>query len=232
MNSLYKTIVIGGFTLFGAIPLKAQEEANLDSSYANGYYMKREAYFAKLPVQKDAIVFLGNSITEVGDWQEVTGLKRVINRGISGDNTYGVLNRLDAILAQKPKKIFLTIGVNDIKRGTPLETITQNHERIIKKIISVSPKTKLYVQSVLPVHEPMLANIYSKIRNEKIKTVNISLRQLAEKYKVEYINLHNELFLDEQAQLKKELSTDGLHLQPLAYIVWANYLKSKKYLKY
>ena len=61
-------------------------------------------------------------------------LPNVINRGISGDNSYGVFHRLDAVLALKPKKIFLLIGVNDIKRGTPLDIIANNYERIIQKV--------------------------------------------------------------------------------------------------
>ena len=43
----------------------------VDSSYAGPYYLKQEAYFKALPLKKNAIVFLGNSITEVGRWSEL-----------------------------------------------------------------------------------------------------------------------------------------------------------------
>lgn len=208
----------------------SQQTAVTDTSYANGYYVKRVEYFSKLPVQKNPVVFLGNSITEVGQWQEVTAIPNVINRGISGDNSFGVFHRLDAILALKPKKIFLLIGVNDIKRGTPLAIIANNYERIIKKVTRESPGTRLYLQSVLPVCEPMLASIYDNIRNNKIISLNVMLKELAEKHRLPYVDLYHNLFMDENGQLIKTLSTDGLHLQPEAYILWAAYLKQQKYL--
>jgi lysophospholipase L1-like esterase len=215
-----------------SLPLlvSAQEKNSLDTSYANGYYLKRLIFFKQLPIQKKPIVFLGNSITEVGPWQEVTAMSNVINRGISGDNSFGVFHRLDEILALKPSKVFLAIGVNDIKRGTPLPVIAQNYERIIHKISKDSPKTKLYLQSVLPVAEPMLASIYDLIRNKKIISLNGMLKALSEKYRLPYVDLYQDVFVGKDGQLIKTLSTDGLHLQPEAYILWADYLKQKKYL--
>ena len=202
-----------------------------DTSYAGPYYLKQEAYFKALPVKRNAIVFLGNSITEVGEWSEFFVSKSIINRGISGDVTYGVLHRLPFILEHKPKIIFLAIGVNDIKRGASIEEVSRIYERIIKLITQTSPKTKLYVQSILPVNEAMLATIYAKITNEKISNVNKMLQQLAIKNNCVYVDLHHSDLKSNDGQLKMELSTDGLHLQPLAYIIWANYLKSLKHIK-
>lgn len=208
----------------------AQYTNEKDTSYANGYYVKRVNYFQSLPVQKRPIVFLGNSITEVGQWQDVTGVKNVINRGISGDNSFGVFYRLDDILVQQPRKIFLAIGVNDIKRGTPVEVIARNYERIIRKVQKEQPKTQLYLQSVLPVTESVLADIYNNIRNNRIMALNTLMKDLCLKYKVQYVDLYNDVFKDEKGQLFRALTTDGLHLQPEAYVLWANYLKKQKYL--
>ena len=126
--------------------------------------------------------------------------------------------------------IFLMIGVNDIKRGTPLNLIIQNYERIAQKIQRQSPRTKLYFQSVLPVAESMLVSIYSKISNEKIREANKQLKRIAEKYQVPYIDLHNDVFANQDGQLQTDLTTDGLHLQPSAYILWVDYLKKHNYL--
>lgn len=212
------------------LPMKSWCQEKVDSSYANSYYKARLAYFQKLPDRKNEIVFLGNSITEAGEWQEVITGETVANRGISGDNSWGVLNRLDEVLASKPKKIFLTIGVNDLKRGTPEIYIARTIKRIIAEIRMRSPQTSVYVQSVLPVHEPMLAAIYDKIKNSRINNLNKLIAETATGKKVVFVNLHNDHFLDANGQLKKELSTDGLHLQPAAYIVWVQYLKQMKYL--
>lgn len=221
MNSLIKLLLLISICLSADVGF-AQ---TADTSFAGPYFLKREAYFKALPVKKKAIVFLGNSITEVGEWSELFNAKNVINRGISGDVTYGVLNRLPAILAQKPQKIFLAIGVNDIKRGASIEEVARTHERIIKLIKEKAPKTKLYVQSILPVNEGMLAAIYAKITNARVTQANTNLKQQAKKYGYVYVDLHQSGLKGTDGHLKKELSTDGLHLQPDAYIIWANYLK-------
>lgn len=207
----------------------AQTPEVADSSYANGYYVERVKYFDSLHPIKKSIVFLGNSITEVGAWAEVLPGEQVINRGISGDNSWGVYARLDQVLAIKPRKIFLAIGVNDIKRGTGIDYIVNNYERIAAKVKAVSPRTKLYFQSVLPVTESVLANIYVKITNSKIKELNERMKAVAAKYQCPYIDLHP-VFVDGNGQLKRELTTDGLHLKQAAYILWADYLKKGKYL--
>jgi lysophospholipase L1-like esterase len=204
----------------------AQEIIAIDSSYANGHYLQRLDFFKKMPNQKKEIVFVGNSITEGGKWQELIPNKHVINRGISGDVTYGIIARLDEVLASKPLKIFLLSGINDMKRGTPNEAILANYLRMIKKIKAESPATQVYFQSVLPVNIPMLPKSYEKLSNSKILVLNEGLKALCVTYKVQYIDLHA-VFADENGALKKELSIDGLHLKSAAYILWADYLKKE-----
>lgn len=225
---MHKKLVV--ITLLSAFNLMAKAQ-KIDSSFAGGYYVKRVAYFESLPYKKNSIVFLGNSITEVGQWSEFFLSKNVVNRGISGDVSYGVLNRLPYILSQHPQKIFLTIGVNDIKRGLPLDELAKVHERIIKLIRTKSPKTQLFVQSILPVNEKMLAEIYVKITNQKINKANAVLKELSSKYNCVFVDLHQSPLKNTEGELKKEYSTDGLHLQPEAYLVWANYLKSLNHIK-
>lgn len=208
----------------------AQTGGNIDSSYANGYYVERVKYFAQLKAPEKAIVFLGNSITEAGEWQEVLPGKKVINRGISGDNSFGVYARLDALLALKPAKVFLLIGINDLKRGTPVEVILNNYRKIIEKIKKDAPKTTLYLQSILPVAESVMPAIYAKITNEKVKELNKGIMELADSNQLTYIDLYNDVFIGNERQLKIEFTTDGLHLKAAAYIIWAKYLQDKKYL--
>lgn len=208
------------------------QQVSVDSSYANGYYKQRLSFFKKMPDRKKEIVFLGNSITEAGEWQELVYGKNVVNRGISGDNSFGVFYRLDEVLESKPKKIFLMIGVNDLKRGTPAAVIINNYERIARKIKKDSPKTRLYFQSVLPVAGSMLSSSYSKLTNEKIRELNSLLKSVALKHGVPFIDLNADVFADQSkdGQMKTNLTTDGIHLQPAAYVLWVQYLKNNNYL--
>ena len=61
------------------------------------------------------IVFIGNSITEGGkNWSEKFNIPNIRNRGIGGDVTDGVLERLGEIIFFKPKAVFILIGINDL----------------------------------------------------------------------------------------------------------------------
>jgi lysophospholipase L1-like esterase len=206
-----------------------QQAIAIDSSYSNGHYLQRLDFFRKMPDQKKEIVFLGNSITEGGEWQELIPGKPVVNRGISGDVTYGVLARLDEVLSARPAKIFLLIGINDMKRGTPNATIVENIKRIVKITKAQSPGTKLYIQSILPINTKMLATAksYSRLNNALVVDLNQQISAFCVANGIIFINLHPAL-ADSSGELKKELSLDGLHLRASAYILWVEQLKKNK----
>lgn len=208
---------------------QAQTSVKIDSSYANWYYQARFDLFNKLTDKKVDIVFLGNSITERGDWHELIQGKKIANRGIGGDNSFGVLARLDGIIEQQPSKIFMMIGINDLGRGLPVEVIVNNYRRIITRLQAGLPKTKIHLQSVLPLNEEMLKYAYLKGKNVKVKELNEEIKKLALEYGLTYINLH-EVIADKDGELKKEYTMDGIHLKTDAYLVWADYLKKHKYL--
>lgn len=226
MKSYLYWSFLGFFSSF--ISLNAQHQ-NIDSTYANSYYKGRMEVFQSLPETKNAVVFLGNSITERGHWNELLQDMVVMNRGIGGDNTFGVRARLDDILAQNPKKAFILIGINDIGRGLPIEVITENYRRILKRF-KEETTTKVYVQSVLPVNDKILTADYLKNKKDLVRQLNTNLKELASQFGVEYIDLYNQIFSDGEGNLKSYQTIDGIHLKPAAYVEWVNYLKEKKYL--
>jgi lysophospholipase L1-like esterase len=207
----------------------AQTAPKIDSNYSNPHYQQRLEFFQSMPDRSKEIVFLGNSITEHGEWQELIPRKNVVNRGIGGDNTFGLLARVGEVLSSKPKKIFLLIGINDLGRGLPIPVIVNNYHRIISRIKTESPRTTLYIQSILPMNDSVLKAAYLKGKKEQVTKLNQELQKLAAQYKIQWINLH-EVFADEKGDLKKELTLDGIHLRAPAYILWVDYLKRKKYL--
>lgn len=222
-----KKLIYTFYLVVAAHSLNAQETVAIDSGYVNSHYTQRLDFFRKMPNRKGEIAFVGNSLTEGGKWQELIRKKNIINRGISGDVTYGILARLDEVLASKPAKIFLLSGVNDMKRGNPNEVILANFKRMIVMVKTQSPKTKLYMQSLLPVNEAMLPATYAQVKNSKINDLNQKLEALCAAMDVFYINLHPAL-ADEKGSLKKELSLDGLHLKHASYVYWAEELKRLK----
>lgn len=189
------------------------------------FYYQRATLFEELPVTSSDIIFLGNSITNGAEWAELFNNKHVKNRGISGDICMGVYDRLDAILKGKPAKIFLLIGINDVSRGTPADTIVARIGMIARKIKADSPKTKLYLQSVLPVtdHYNMFKGHTS--RWQVIPEINKGLVRLAEKEGATYIDLYSH-FIDEQTgKMNTAYTNDGLHLLGKGYMKWVGIVK-------
>lgn len=90
------------------------------------HYSQRIAVFEKEPLETGHIIFLGNSITEMGNWKQLMNDTTVLNRGISGDITFGVLKRLDDVIKKQPSKLFLLIGINDIGKDIPDAVIADN----------------------------------------------------------------------------------------------------------
>lgn len=215
------------FSLFAAVAI-AQNKP-IDSSYNNAYYQSRMEWFRAVGGQKRAIVFLGNSITERGLWSELLPGKIIMNRGIGGDNTFGMLARLDEVLRYAPTKIFLLIGINDIGRGHSVAMIAERYLRIVKKIRTGLPKTKIYVQSVLPLNDSLLTAPYLKGKGDSVSALNKRIEIIASQQGATFINLHP-LFADERSELQSAYSVDGIHLKPAAYVAWVAYLKAKNYL--
>ena len=207
-------------TLFATENGNAQiKKVTLPDSLFSTYYHQRVSHFRTLPKTNRDIIFIGNSITDGAEWSELFSDSRIKNRGISGDISAGVLNRIDEITLRKPAKVFLIIGINDLSRNTSTDSIFKNITRVASYLKQESPSTKLYVQSVLPVND-----VYKKFgghtnKGEQIKLLNTKLKQNAAAFNYTYIDLHTS-FCDENGKLLKEFSNDGLHLKGAGYLVW------------
>jgi lysophospholipase L1-like esterase len=153
----------------------------------------------------------------------------VINRGISGDNTFGVLARMDEIIKLKPSGLFILIGTNDLSKRIPDEVVIENIFAIVSKIKAGSPKTKIYVQSILPVNETVEKFPQQFNNASHILTINDQLSRYAGRFRYTYIDLYSK-FVDDQGKLKSTYTYDGLHLNAAGYQHWVGILKSLKYL--
>ena len=223
-----KKIVMAVLGVLGSLSAFAQDQSQ-DSTYNNWYYESREKLYQELKAVKYDVVFFGNSITERGAWQELVGRKyRVGNRGIGGDNTFGMKARIKGAIASKPKKIFLMMGINDVGRGLPTTWSLKNYEEIIRIIQKESPKTKIYVQSTLPLNEAVLKYDYLLNKEQRVRDLNRGILELANKYSLVYVDVKSVLAND--YVLMKEFTMDGIHINTDAYIKWVDYLKANKYL--
>ncbi len=199
-----------------------------DSTYRPGKYVELVAKFKADQKSKKDFVFLGNSITAGTDWAKLLDLPQAKNRGISGDITFGVLERLQDVIDGKPAKVFILIGINDISRNIPDSVILRNYKSIISQIRKGSKKTHIYFNTLLPVNSAFekFKNHYGK--DEHILWLNDEIRKFTAK-NVTVIDLYPN-FTDQDKHLRAELTKDGLHLIPAGYQVWADFLKKSGYL--
>lgn len=219
-----KQLLIGISSILLSVTALAQ---TYDSSYRSTYYEQKATLHQLLPDTKGEIIFLGNSITDIGEWAEIWQNSKVKNRGISGDITFGVLARLDEILSSRPTKLFIMIGVNDIARNIPDAVILANYRRIIDRVQAASPKTQLIMQSVLPTNDEFkpFKNHYGK--DDRIRAVNNGLQALCADTGVVFVNLYPR-FLDASGKLDKQYTNDGLHLTGAGYMLWKKILIEQK----
>jgi lysophospholipase L1-like esterase len=233
MNLISK-FIWGSLFAVGASALShaavAQEAAAWDSTYRPATYQVQVEQFRAYPDSRKDIVFLGNSLTAHPNWNELLGLKHARNRGISGDISYGVLERLDEVTAGKPSKVFLLIGINDISRNIPDSLILNNYKKIVRRIKAESPATKLYIQTLLPTNNKFTKFKRHYNREENVYWLNNELKKLAAEESITLIDLHPE-FADSEGRLIEAYTHDGLHLTYEGYQKWADILKKGKYLK-
>jgi len=190
--------------------------------WGEGNYKKVIKEFKSNPLNYNDVVFLGNSITQGGkDWSKRLNYPNIKNRGIGGDVTDGVLARIDEIVYFKPKAVFLLIGINDLwNNGSPnnpsAEYIGNNIIKIAQVISAKAPKTKVYVQTVLPIDKEIYKN--------NILKVNEIIEANEKENAYEIIDLYS-IFATENGLIKKELSSDGIHLNEKGYNTWVEFIK-------
>ncbi|MCC5620071.1 SGNH/GDSL hydrolase family protein [Nostoc sp. CHAB 5715] len=154
--------------------------------------------------------------------------KNWLNQGISGETSNGLLKRLKIFDRTQPEVIFVMIGINDLIWGMSDRVILNNQRQIINYLRKTHPTAQIVVQSILPHgaeettwkgRDKLLA-----VTNSRIRELNQQLQSICNKKGVKYLDLYP-LFTNKQGNLRREFTTDGLHLSPEGYIVWRSALQ-------
>lgn len=191
------------------------------------YWEQKVSLFDQLPISENDIVFLGNSITDGGNFEELFKREDVKNRGIRSDAIPGVMKRLDQVLKGHPKKIFLLIGINDVSHGLTVDQLAQRYEKLVNEIRRRSPQTHLYLQSVMPINNDL--GVYKSLKGKEqiVVDFNKRIKEIAAKNGLTYIDLWP-LLADRQGKLQRRFTNDGLHLTGPGYRAWTDGIR--KYL--
>ncbi len=191
---------------------------------ADKYWEQKVSLFDQLPIHPNDIVFLGNSITDGGNFEELFKRDDVKNRGIRSDAIPGVMKRLDQITSGHPKKIFLLIGINDVSHGLSVDQLAQRYSDLVKAIREKSPETRLYIQSVMPINNDFAVYKGLKGKENTVVEFNKKIKRIAEENGLDYIDLWPVLS-DASGKLLKKYTNDGLHLTGPGYRAWTAAIK-------
>ena len=199
--------------------------------------------------QGDRIIFLGDSITELGVKPNgyVSLIREeliarypdlgieVIGAGISGNKVADLQNRLVRdVLQKKPTGVVIYIGINDVwhwnlknLKGTTTEQFESGLREIIARIQYSGSGVILCTPTVIGekrdssnAQDPMLKE-YSQISRKIAKDLNVQLCDLQKSFQ-DYLAAHNA-----ENKEKGILTTDGVHLNDEG-----NKLVAKELLKY
>jgi len=215
MKKLLIGLSVGLNLLFiaGALALWLSLESIVDG-FLQSNRERRVTQFEVLTDKPARVVFLGDSITEGGLWDELFPGAAAINRGIGGDTTQDILDRLDQVIALAPKRLFLMIGINDLNRGLGPEVAIANYARLFDRFDKELKDTEIFLQSVLPVNDA-----WPSTDNTNVPALNAALKREADARGYTFVDLVP-AFSDTNGQLRTELSNDGIHLVGAGYATW------------
>jgi len=179
------------------------------------YYQDKKSFYEVNGSNAD-IVMIGDSLTDDAEWNDLFPNISIANRGIGGDITKGVLNRMESIYSTNAKKAFIMIGVNDLGKNISVDEVFSNYEKIVSQLKQhgITP----YIQSIIFLGDKRA------YKNKNVLKLNLKLKELSEKENIVFIDLNK--VLSENGKLKESFSSeDDIHLNGKGYYVWKNSIK-------
>ena len=197
--------------------------ALLQSAHADAPFRNhRFHHFATLCPASGRTVFIGNSITNMHEWQEAFGSNSVLNRGVSGAVSDEIVDNLESYIIDHPAKVFLMIGTNDLGTQGMLypEYPFQRIQRIVNRIQRESPATEIYVQSILPTTNGLRTA-------DNIQRTNAMLKAYCQEAGVQYIDLYSRMVQAGTASMPSNYTYDNLHCTAMAYSAWCKAIEEQ-----
>jgi len=181
-------------------------------------YFWRVEIFKKMNAPDSAVYLFGDSFIENFEWSEFNNNEKVVNRGINHDTIKGLIKRLQECPIEKSEKIFILIGINDLRKGIIPDKFEKDYLDLFLMLTEKKTDAQIFFISLLPTDNITRSNNDIIVANQIIKKLCIMQNCY-------YIDLYN-FFLNENGNLIEIYSYDGLHLNGEGYLFFANKLKS------
>ncbi len=214
---LISGIVKLSFYLAVELPHIKKKEKELREYKA--FYAQKLVEFAEENKEYSAlevdIAFLGDSLFAGYDVESYYPEYLVANRGIGGDTTHGLKDRLAvSVLDLKPKVCIMLIG------GNNPDTMFDDYEDILITFKEQIPETKIVIVSHAPTSGPNWGP-----RNEPFAYNNVKIKLLAEKYNYEYVDIYSPMLDLETGKMNSKYTFDGAHFTTEGFNVVTHQIK-------
>ena len=197
---------------FAIVLPKEREEEELKAAVRAYYDAKLEQYERENAEYEDYevdVAFIGDSLTDGYDLAQYYPQYVTANRGIGGDTTFGVEERLQVSLFDlKPKVVVMLIGANN------MDTMLQNYESILQSLKENLPESKIVLCSLTA-----MGGEHWGRKNQLAAYNNVSIKLLAQKYGYTYVDLYSALYDVSIGEVYEGYTVDGGHFTHEGYTV-------------
>lgn len=149
----------------------------------------------------------------------------VLNKGVNGDTTAGILSRsYRDVIQNNPSHVLIMVGCNDFMSGRSLKLVTDNLEEIIKETVSAKIITIIGI-------EPLVSKDLAKERWDSSLNYDKIIKQESEyrNWIINFCNENNLFYVDFYACFQEKLKTnnnenlfiDGIHPTALGHKLMA-----------
>ncbi len=167
-----------------------------------------------------AVVFLGDSLTEQFDLDYFFKMPRLVNHGVSGDHIDGARERLHLSKKTGAQQLWLMIGINDLFDGRDDAWMFSEYQCLLEGL-DFCPR--VMVQSLLPTGPS-----WQKLAGGRVPEMNRFLEKESRRRSFSYIDLHTP-FRQAIADGENLFQDDDIHLNDRAYTLWSSLIRDSIY---
>jgi len=168
-------------------------------------------------IDNNTFLFIGDSLTSAGrNWSGISGstIFQHINIAGNGYITWQISTQAKKALDYKPAYCLVTAGTNDVYAiSEGFETLTDFKKDYADLLLNFSGNSTKVIITLIPYWS-------DATKVPLIDSLNRIIKLVAENASIPYIDINP--YVSIHGSLKPEMTVDGVHLTPAAYLHWKN----------
>ena len=184
------------------------------SDKVSGLEMGADDYIVK-PFEMKELIARINAVLRRTEIPEDTKKKLVFDKLEINLDSYELtvdgkkISVVEALQKNSFDRIYIMFGINEL--GWPVDSFVRSYGNFVQKVKELQPNAKIYVENIFPVtaNKSNQSDIYN---NTNIRTFNEKIKAMAQEKGAIYVDLYS-MLSDENGNLPKEYSPDGVHLE-------------------